>query len=80
MLREPHAVGREVVDVRRPDLGLPVTAEVTPTEVVGEDEHDVGARWLRRKTDRGDDGHEQGGDEARQRTASDLVAMAGGRD
>ena len=41
-LGEPHALGREPVDVRRLDELLPETAEVAVAEVIREDEDDVG--------------------------------------
>ena len=48
-LRELHPLGRHAVDVRRLDLLLAVAAEFAVAEVVGDDEHDVRPRRLRRK-------------------------------
>jgi hypothetical protein len=43
---ELHALGGQAVNVRRLELLLAVTTQVTAAEVVGEDEDDVG--WARR--------------------------------
>ena len=42
-IRELHPLRRDAVEVRRLDLRLPVAAEVAPSEVVGQDEDDVGS-------------------------------------
>jgi len=38
---EPHALRRQPVDVRRPVETAPVTADLRPAQVVGEDKHDI---------------------------------------
>ena len=45
-LCKPHALGGKTVKMRCQDELLPVTAEFTVTEIVGEDEDDVGLRLL----------------------------------
>ena len=40
-LRQAHPFSRETIDVRCTDLGLPVAAELAPSEIVGDDEDDV---------------------------------------
>ena len=47
-LQEPRAFGREPVNVRRPGIRMPVTGEVAPTQVIGEEKDDVG-RLARRE-------------------------------
>ena len=42
MLREAHPLGGHTVEVRRVDTLLPVAAEVPITEVIGDDEDDIG--------------------------------------
>ncbi len=42
-LGEPQALGGQPIEVRRLDLLLPVGAEITVAEVVGQDEDDVGS-------------------------------------
>ena len=41
MLREPHTLGRQPVDVWRPDFLLALAAQFTPSQVVGKDEDNV---------------------------------------
>ena len=36
-----HPLTRQPVNVRRPNLRLPITAEFPPAEIIGEDEHNV---------------------------------------
>ena len=43
MLCEPHSVPCESIDVRSLRDGMPVATQVTVSQVVGQDEHDVGA-------------------------------------
>ena len=38
---KPHPLTREPIYMWRPDLGLPITSELTPTEVISEYENDV---------------------------------------
>ncbi len=39
---EPHALGRQPVDVGGAQPLLPVTPQLSPAEIIGQDEHDVG--------------------------------------
>jgi len=39
---QAHALSGKMIEVRRLDLFLPVTAQLTPAEVIGHDENDVG--------------------------------------
>jgi hypothetical protein len=45
MVREPHTLGRKLVDIRRFYLFLAITAEVAIAEVIGHDVDYVG--WFR---------------------------------
>jgi hypothetical protein len=44
MLHKAHPIGGDVIDIRRVDLLLPVTAEIADAEIIREDENDVGFR------------------------------------
>jgi hypothetical protein len=48
MVHELQPIRREMIDVRRVDLLLPVAAEVTDAEIVSEDVNDIGLRRLGR--------------------------------
>jgi hypothetical protein len=50
-LREPHAVFRKLIEVRRLDLLLSVATEIAVAEIVGQDENDV--RFLGTSGERG---------------------------
>ena len=41
VLREPHPLRREPIDIRRGDLLLPIAAQLAPAKIVGQDEDDV---------------------------------------
>ena len=43
-IREAHSLGRELVDVRRFDSLLAVATEIAVTQIVGEDEDDIGCQ------------------------------------
>ena len=57
MAHEPHALGGQLVEMRRFDLVLAIAAEFTIAEVIGEDEDDV-RRCRSRGGDRGQKGDE----------------------
>jgi hypothetical protein len=56
VLRELHPVLGKLVEIRRANLRLAKRADVAVTEIVGEEEDDVGARCGREGCDRQQDG------------------------
>jgi hypothetical protein len=72
-LREAHALGGELVEVRRLNQLLPVAAEFPIAEIVGEDEDDV---WFGRlRAGRGDqrEDEKKRGEEAHERTGANST-------
>jgi predicted methyltransferase MtxX (methanogen marker protein 4) len=54
---EPKALGGELVDARRQRAAnAAIRTDLTPSEVVGKNQHDVGARRLRAQRERVGDG------------------------
>lgn len=50
MAGEPHALARQLIEIRRANLGLAVTPELSIAQIVGKDENDVGRPEPRRST------------------------------
>ena len=59
---EFHALGRELIEGGRADVGVPVAAEERIAVVVGEDEEDVGFRGNSGGEHAGNEGEQQGED------------------
>lgn len=48
MSREPHPLRRHAIQIRRRERLLPIAREIAISEVIGEDEDDVGRRCVKR--------------------------------
>ena len=62
---ELNAITRELIQMRRPDLGIPVQAEISKALIVGHDQDNIGPRLGReRRRQQGSDGGEERGGKA----------------
>jgi hypothetical protein len=44
MLREPHPLASQAIDMRRANLRLPVATQIAVAQVIGDDEHHIRPR------------------------------------